>query len=335
MFLLSHWLKRKIKEYQFQRKAVLENDLIRKSFSAESNGHALSSISARNKIFPALLSISLVVVLPFVIWGSGSSKVNHPDMETLPPLSIIKETPLPTEPRLPSELKKEETREAKVLTEKPQFIEIEKDNATPPPVAREAPPLPDEKWEVIKNKETFLRRSVRNTVLVDKANRKLYVTRRQEDRYQIIREFPVSVGEIQGNKMDQGDKRTPEGIYKIIDVKFDEELLPMFGPMSFVLSYPNDRDRLLGKTGSGIWLHGTGVGELTPDTKGCVELTDAGIVELSSYLSYGTPIFIFPARRPLVKQEGGIPISLVNGLEIEYLKELPLLKARLEGRKKG
>ena len=190
-------------------------------------------------------------------------------------------------------------------------------------------------WEVIKNKETFLRRPVRNTVLVDKANRKLYVTRRQEDRYQIIREFPVSVGEIQGNKMDQGDKRTPEGIYKIIDVKFDEELLPMFGPMSFVLSYPNDRDRLLGKTGSGIWLHGTGVGELTPDTKGCVELTDAGIVELSSYLSYGTPIFIFPARRPLVKQEGGIPISLVNGLEIEYLKELPLLKARLEGRKKG
>lgn len=339
MFLLSHWFKRKIKEYQFQRKAVLENDLIRKSFSGEGNGRALTLISVRNRIFPALLSITLVIVLPFVIWGSGSSRVNPPDIETLPPLSLVKETPPPSASRPPSELKsevkKEETREARVLTEKPRLIETEKDVAPPPSVAEEALPLPDEKWEAIQNRDAFLHRPVRNTVLVDKANRKLYVARRQEDRYEIIREFSVSVGEIQGNKMDQGDKRTPEGIYKIIDVKFDEELLPMFGPMAFVLSYPNDRDRLLGKTGSGIWLHGTGVGELTPDTKGCVELTDAGIVDLSSYLSYGTPIFIFPARRPLVKQEGGIPISLVNGLEIEYLRELPLLKARLEGRRKG
>ena len=40
-----------------------------------------------------------------------------------------------------------------------------------------------------------------------------------------------------------------------------------YGPYAAVLNYPNKKDLEAGKTGSGIWIHGTGTNQLTPDTQ--------------------------------------------------------------------
>lgn len=325
--MLSHWFQKKIKEYQLSRETSLHHDIIRQSFTGRSE-RGFNFFLDRRHALPAALSLLLIIVLTLSIWGTGISKVNQElparEGKVLPP-SISepvqnsvqsKPTPRPQEPQVQARLpqpKSVDPLDAKVIE----------------------PVMKEEEWGMIGERGIFMEREAKNTILVDKANRRLFVARRQAKDYKILHEFPVSVGLIRGNKVERGDNRTPEGIYRVIDIKFDEELPQIYGPMAFVLSYPNDRDRLLGKTGWGIWLHGTGQKELTPDTKGCVELTDKGIVELSAYIAYNTPIFIFPERRPLVKEGDRIPISLVDGLEAEYLEELPLLKAKLVARNRN
>ncbi len=285
---------------------------------------------ARRKFFPASLSLFLVLLFLFFIRETGSSNLSRESLQApavqvqaIPStpevnVNVVEELNVPTATELPPDEIPEKRWYENIFK---TMVNNSKDE--------------EYKWEKIVDRKTFMDRPVRNTILVDKANRTLYVAQRQKRNYKILYEFPVSVGLIQGNKVERGDMRTPEGIYKVIDVKFDKELPAKYGPMAFVLSYPTSRDRLLGKTGSGIWLHGTGQRILTPDTKGCVELTDKGIVDLSMFLAYNTPIFIFPERRPLKKNGDLISVSLVDGLEMEYVKELPMLKARLEGQGKG
>ncbi len=295
------------------------------------------------KSFPAILSVSLMLTLPFFFLGTGSTKVTQ---EPQLVASLEPGLATPPQPARVAALRKKivSSPAPHPVTEKPQASIAKvplvlKEEIKPKKTSYSQDMLKpleewETKWERIEDRKTFMNRRARYTVLVDKANLKLYVAQRQSDHYQVIRELSVSIGLIQGNKVKRGDFRTPEGIYKVIGIKFDEELAPKYGPMAFVLSYPNGRDKLLGKTGSGIWLHGTGQKILTPDTKGCVELTDEGILDLSAFVAYKTPIFIFPERRPLTKIGNRIPISVVNGLEMEYVQELPLLKARLAAKKR-
>ena len=49
----------------------------------------------------------------------------------------------------------------------------------------------------------------------------------------------------------------------------------------------------MGRTGGGIWVHGSGQGEKTPDTRGCVELDDESILALEYWLKIDTPVAIF------------------------------------------
>lgn len=317
--MILNWINKKIKEVQYAFKTFFYKGLIRKSFSDKAMG-VFAFEFARENLSYKTLTLCLVFLLPLFIWETGNSKIN-------------------TEFK-PAAIEQEEINLAKSIlppvnrTEVPEIINKNPakkvfSNLTENPLKKE------EKWEVLSDKKTFLNRPVRNTILVDKANLKIYVAQRGNDYYKVLKEFPVSIGKVRGSKVERGDERTPEGIYKVINVMFDRELLPKYGPMAFVLSYPNDRDRLLGKSGSGIWIHGTGQGALTPDTKGCVELSDQNILDISAYLAYNTPIFIFPERRPLTKKGDRISVSLVNGLEKEYIQELPLLRARLSNKEKS
>ncbi len=69
----------------------------------------------------------------------------------------------------------------------------------------------------------------------------------------------------------------------------------MYGPLAFVLNYPNAEDRKAGRTGVGIWIHGTNPDSLPLNTNGCIELENSNIKEIGSYLKngIGTPVYIF------------------------------------------
>ena len=68
----------------------------------------------------------------------------------------------------------------------------------------------------------------------------------------------------------------------------------MYGPLAFVLNYPNEEDRKKGRTGNGIWIHGTNPDSVPLQTRGCLELENINIIELGKYLKtgIGTPIVI-------------------------------------------
>ena len=85
--------------------------------------------------------------------------------------------------------------------------------------------------------------------------------------------YPVTTGQDWEDKWVEGDKRTPEGIYYFTEFIPPRRLPKMYGGIAVVLNYPNPVDRLLGKGGSGIWLHGSDEenrNNIPFSTRGCV-----------------------------------------------------------------
>lgn len=162
------------------------------------------------------------------------------------------------------------------------------------------------------SREDFLNKTPNFTLLVNKRTKKLLVTEEKENGYLIIEEFPVSLALNSGDKKFKGDKKTPEGTYALVDFKTDDELPDMYGPYAAVLNYPNKEDLKHGKTGSGIWIHGTGKNQLTPDTQGCVELSDKNMIKLYSYISKGTKIIITPENIDLTPKKNLVHKNLLN-----------------------
>ncbi|MBI5636470.1 MAG: L,D-transpeptidase family protein [Nitrospinae bacterium] len=141
-------------------------------------------------------------------------------------------------------------------------------------------------------------------IAVDKANKLLLVLKDEGDHYTVIRQFDISLGRIVGTKEREGDMRTPVGFYRITEVK-DGRLLPkIYGPRVFVTNYPNSFDVARGRTGGGIWLHGSGQGKRTPDTHGCVVLDDDNVKNLEQWVRVNTPVAIFPDSFHLPVQGG-------------------------------
>jgi L,D-peptidoglycan transpeptidase YkuD (ErfK/YbiS/YcfS/YnhG family) len=139
---------------------------------------------------------------------------------------------------------------------------------------------------------------------VEKYSSTLYILQEESEQLRVVKTYDVSMGKERGRKTVQGDLKTPVGIYEVLELLDDPQLEPKYGPRAFVLSYPNKYDRKTGRTGGGIWLHGTGIGGRTPDTKGCVELTDIHILELDEWLKISSKVAIFPVDFPLPFNNG-------------------------------
>ncbi len=87
-----------------------------------------------------------------------------------------------------------------------------------------------------------------------------------------------------GEKKKEGDLTTPIGAYKIVS-KFKPQD-NFYGPMAFALSYPNLYDKLHGKNGHGIWIHGYPTNnKARPDiTKGCLVLKNKKLEKLGKII---------------------------------------------------
>jgi murein L,D-transpeptidase YafK len=125
----------------------------------------------------------------------------------------------------------------------------------------------------------------------------------------------MSVGQNGVGKQRAWDRRTPLGIYFINEQLDTSKLHDMYGPTAFPLDYPNAWDRLLGRSGDGIWIHGVAPGsERRPalDTDGCIALPNDELLDVEKLLI------------PLVT-----PILIVRNLEWMSLQELSSIQERL------
>ena len=133
-------------------------------------------------------------------------------------------------------------------------------------------------------------------LLMDSEKSRLYVFRNVDGAPQLVTDFYISVGKNGVDKEREGDQRTPLGVYTINPAVAKERLSDFYGPGAFPLDFPNEWDKRLGKTGSGIWLHGTPPTTYSRPPRasdGCVVLTNDDFESIKKYVDPGvTPIVI-------------------------------------------
>lgn len=127
---------------------------------------------------------------------------------------------------------------------------------------------------------------------VDKNSQKFFIFQ-QKSPLRVATELPCTTGKDDGDKLKEGDMRTPEGVY-FIQSRLTEGLdYGLYGDLAYTLNYPNPMDKIAGKTGHGIWIHGRGAATINPrDTKGCVVLSPPDLKAVAKDLSPGTPVLI-------------------------------------------
>jgi len=143
--------------------------------------------------------------------------------------------------------------------------------------------LPPESWKIV----------------VKKKQRKLLLFQEGE----LLKWYPIDLGENpEGPKVHQGDMKTPEGEYRIVEKKNQGQTKYY---LAFLLDYPNDSDRIRyeqalknkqfpSEIGIGglIEIHGEGKG--VDWTEGCIALNNFHMEELFNQIPVGTTVRIEP-----------------------------------------
>lgn len=130
-------------------------------------------------------------------------------------------------------------------------------------------------------------------LIADKSKKQLSLFKYfSNDSLSFVKTYDIAIGEKDGRKQKQGDKKTPEGFYWLIDVIDGEVLPPIYGVRAFVINYPNNKDKLENRTGKGIWIHGCEKNKKPDKTKGCLEMNNQDLNEISNFINVGTPLII-------------------------------------------
>jgi L,D-transpeptidase YnhG len=93
----------------------------------------------------------------------------------------------------------------------------------------------------------------------------------------LVSDYYISVGKAGTSKSMEGDQRTPLGVYFITSNLDPKSLKDFYGSGALPINYPNILDTKRGKTGGGIWLHGTPPDQFSrapQASDGCVVLTN-------------------------------------------------------------
>lgn len=122
-----------------------------------------------------------------------------------------------------------------------------------------------------------LSRQNRHAIAVDASRSRLYLFDNTGERLQLVGDYYISVGKSGIEKVLEGDMRTPLGVYFITNTLSRKSLKDFYGTGALPINYPNPLDVKRGKTGSGIWLHGTPPNQFARAPKasdGCVVLSN-------------------------------------------------------------
>lgn len=135
-------------------------------------------------------------------------------------------------------------------------------------------------------------------ILVDTGASRIYLFENRDGKPRYLSDFYVTVGKLGVDKFREGDKRTPLGVYHVTKALDPNNLPDLYGDGAYPINYPNALDRRQGRTGYGIWLHGSPSDTYSRPPQasdGCVVLTNPDIVNLGSKIQVGlTPVVITP-----------------------------------------
>jgi murein L,D-transpeptidase YafK len=117
----------------------------------------------------------------------------------------------------------------------------------------------------------------KHAIAVDASRSRLYLFENTPSGLKLVADYYISVGKAGTSKAAEGDQRTPLGVYYITSNLDPKSLKDFYGSGALPINYPNVLDSRRGKTGSGIWLHGTPSNQFSRPpqaTDGCVVLAN-------------------------------------------------------------
>jgi murein L,D-transpeptidase YafK len=141
-----------------------------------------------------------------------------------------------------------------------------------------------------------LRPDQRHALVVDTSKSTLYVFENRSGVARYVADYYVSSGKNGIEKVREGDKKTPLGVYHVTRNVPRKKLTDFYGTGAFPINYPNEWDRRNGRNGSGIWLHGTPSDTFSRPPQasdGCVVLTNRDLDAIGRRVQVGlTPVII-------------------------------------------
>lgn len=166
----------------------------------------------------------------------------------------------------------------------------------------------------------------RHAFVVDTAKSTLYVFENNNGTPRYIADYYITIGKNGIDKIREGDKKTPLGVYHVTNSLPRDRLVTMYGKLSelygngaFPINYPNEWDRRQGRNGYGIWLHGVPFDTYSRPPRssdGCVALTNQDLEAIAKNVQIGlTPVIIADGVE-------WVEPGAVKGLRRELLQQL-------------
>ena len=133
-------------------------------------------------------------------------------------------------------------------------------------------------------------------IVVDTQKSRLYLYQNEKGTPRFVADYYVTQGKLGADKMREGDKRTPVGVYHVTGSLSRQKLGDFYGSGAYPISYPNEWDKRNGRNGHGIWLHGTPSDTFSRPplaSDGCVVLANPDLDALAKTFQIGmTPVII-------------------------------------------
>jgi murein L,D-transpeptidase YafK len=133
-------------------------------------------------------------------------------------------------------------------------------------------------------------------LVLDSSKSTLFVFENSSGTPRYVADYYVTIGKNGFEKLREGDKRTPLGVYHVTSKLPQNKLTDFYGSGAFPINYPNEWDMMRGRDGYGIWLHGTPRDTYSRPPRasdGCIVLNNDDLKTLERRLQLGsTPVVI-------------------------------------------
>ena len=169
----------------------------------------------------------------------------------------------------------------------------------------------------------------KHVLLVDASRWRLYVYENTPDGPRLVADYYTTLGKRGIEKLREGDQKTPIGVYAVTSSIPGSKLPDLYGWGALPISYPNEWDRLRGRTGHGIWLHGVPADTYARApwaSDGCIALANPDMEELARRVEIGATPVIIAERLEWVAPE------IVQSERAAFMRELEAWRASWESR---
>ena len=136
----------------------------------------------------------------------------------------------------------------------------------------------------------------KHAIAVDASRSRLYLFENTPTGLKLLADYYISVGKLGTEKSVEGDLRTPLGVYFVTSNLEPKSLKDFYGSGALPINYPNQLDVKRGKTGGGIWLHGSPPAQFSRAplaSDGCVVLANPDLERVIKTVEVrSTPVVI-------------------------------------------